>query len=246
MCLTENKSKKKIILLSLVGVLLVLIVSCVIYVNDYYRADENKIDAYLDNLDVKREVINEDVIVWGNEDSKNGIIFYPGGKVEYTAYEPLMATLAEEGVFCVLIKMPCNLAVLDVNAADGFLEKYPQIEKWYMAGHSLGGSMAASYIGDNEKDFEGLILLGSYSTKDLSETSLDVISIYGSEDEVLNREKYEKYEECLPKDYSEVVIDGGCHAYFGMYGKQEGDGEAEISNEQQIEITVKEIIKYIY
>lgn len=38
----------------------------------------------------------------------------------------------------------------------------------------------------------------------------------------------------LPAGFQEVIIDGGCHAYFGMYGAQEGDGNPSISNEQQI------------
>jgi hypothetical protein len=119
-----------------------------------------------------------------------GFIFYPGGKVEHTAYEPLMKELASEGVVCVLVEMPFRLAVLDMNAADGIKEQYPNVTNWYMGGHSLGGSMAAAYLGEHYADYEGLILLGSYSTEDLSGTSLKVLSVYGSEDKVLNVENY--------------------------------------------------------
>ncbi|MBQ3601265.1 MAG: alpha/beta hydrolase, partial [Lachnospiraceae bacterium] len=112
-------------------------------------------------------------------------MFYPGGKVEYTAYLPLMNSLAEEGILCVLLKMPFNLAVLDMNAADGIQEQFPEIENWYIGGHSLGGAMAASYLETHANDYQGLILLGSYSTADLSTTELEVLSIYGSEDTVL-------------------------------------------------------------
>ena len=65
-----------------------------------------------------------------------------------------MHSLAEKGVFTVLVTMPGNLAVLDMNAADGICEQYPEIESWYMAGHSLGGSMAASYISENADNFD--------------------------------------------------------------------------------------------
>ena len=47
-----------------------------------------------------------------------GLIFYLGGKVENTAYAPLLHDLAADGILCVLVKIPCNLAVLDMNAAD--------------------------------------------------------------------------------------------------------------------------------
>ena len=153
-----------------------------------------------------------------------------------------MAELAREGVLCVLVEMPFNLAVFDINAADGIQEQYPEIEDWYIGGHSLGGSMAASYLADHVDEYEGLILLGSYSTADLSDTDLDVLSIYGSEDKVLNREKYDENKSNLPDNFCEVVIGGGCHAYFGMYGAQDGDGTPTISNHEQIGLTVEHII----
>jgi pimeloyl-ACP methyl ester carboxylesterase len=110
-----------------------------------------------------------------------------------------------------------------------------------MGGHSLGGSMAASYVSKHTEDFVGLVLLGSYSTADLAGSGLKVLSVYGSEDQVMNREKYEKYRSNLPEDFVERVIDGGCHAYFGMYGAQKGDGIPTISNETQINITADAI-----
>ncbi len=166
-------------------------------------------------------------------------------KLIITAYEPLMQACADRGIFCVLVEMPFNLAVLNMNAADGIQEKYPEIEDWYIGGHSLGGSMAASYLADKANDYEGLILLGSYSTADLSGTDLSVLSVYGSEDKVLNREKYDENKSNLPDNFTEVVIDGGCHAYFGMYGAQDGDGMPTITNKKQINLTVDAIVKLV-
>ena len=80
--------------------------------------------------------------------------------------------------------MPFDLAVLDANAADGLQDYFPEIKHWYMAGHSLGGAMAATYISKHNANFDGLILLAAYSTADLSQTPLKVISIYGSNDQV--------------------------------------------------------------
>ena len=77
----------------------------------------------------------------------------------------------------------------------------------------------------------------SYSTADLKGSGLSVLSVYGSEDGVLNLEKYEKYKENLPKDHKELVIDGGCHAFFGCYGAQKGDGTPTLTAKEQIEQT---------
>ena len=57
--------------------------------------------------------------------------------------------------------------------------------------------------------------------------------IYVSEDGVLNREKYEADRANLPQDTTETIIDGGCHAGFGSYGAQKGDGTPTISAEEQ-------------
>ena len=154
-----------------------------------------------------------------------------------------MKALASEGVLCVFVEMPFNLAVFDINAADGIQENYPQIESWYIGGHSLGGSMAASYLADHADEYDGLVLLGSYSTADLSNSELAVLSVYGSEDKVMNREKYEENKSNLPSDFTEVVIEGGCHAYFGMYGAQDGDGTPTITNEEQISYTADKIFE---
>ncbi len=237
--------KKKIILFVIIVLILSLVGCTVYYINDYYHAEETAVS--LITTPKENVVVTEEngVFTFKPQNATKGIIFYPGGKVEAKAYAPLMHSLAEEGILSVLVTMPGNLAVLDMNAADGICEQYPEIESWYMAGHSLGGSMAASYIAENTEEFDGVILLASYSTADLSDSGLEVLSIYGSNDGVLNMEKYSEYKPNLPSDFEEFIIDGGCHAYFGAYGEQDGDGEAEITREEQIEITVNEILEFV-
>lgn len=178
------------------------------------------------------------------DSSDTGIIFYPGGLVEYQAYLPLMKKLAQKGAFCILVKMPFDFAFFDFNAAGRFIKQYPEVKHWYMAGHSLGGAMAASYISRHEKKFDGLILLAAYSTHNISASELKVISIYGSNDGVLNKERYQKYKKNLPasgKGFTEFIIQGGNHASFASYGAQKDDYMAEISCEEQQEITAAKI-----
>ena len=186
-----------------------------------------------------------DVTWFVPENSTTGLIFYPGGKVEYTAYAPLLRACAENAILCALVRMPGNLAVLDANAADGLQQEHPEITTWYIAGHSLGGAMAAGYAAAHEKDFDGLILLAAYSTKDLTQTTLRVLSVYGSEDGVMNRESYEKNRANLPADTTEVILDGGCHSQFGSYGPQDGDGIPTISGEEQVRQTAEAIAAFV-
>ena len=92
---------------------------------------------------------------------RGGMIFYPGGLVDHRAYAPLMQVLCDRGVLCLLCDMPLDLAVLDMKAADGLQAQYPQVEKWLIGGHSLGGAMAASYVSDHAAEYDGLVLLGA-------------------------------------------------------------------------------------
>jgi pimeloyl-ACP methyl ester carboxylesterase len=156
-----------------------------------------------------------------------------------------MRALASGGVTAILVDMPFNLAVFNPMRADGIKELYPDIQNWYMAGHSLGGSMASSYISTHTAEFKGLILLASYSITDLRDSGISVLSIYGSNDGVMNRDSYEDNKVNLPHGFTERVIEGGNHAYFGMYGEQAGDGVASVSNTEQINTSANLIIDFI-
>ena len=238
---TKRNKLRKRILTAAAAVLAAAVLAFVFYIGTYYHAEEPALEVIAhpaQDITVSEE---ESRIVFTPENPRAGLIFYPGGKVQYEAYAPLMEACAEQGLLCVLLHMPGNLAVLDMNAAEGIPEEYPAIKSWYIGGHSLGGSMAASYLSSHPDDFEGLILLAAYSTEDLKDSGLSVLSVYGSEDGVMNRNSYETYRENLPADFTEFIIPGGCHAYFGCYGAQKGDGTPEITNEEQIQLTAEAI-----
>ena len=231
-----RKLIRLILLLVLFGVL-----ACGWYLGDYYRADEEAVAAFAPEGQVDQVELAEGGTAYLPEEPVAGLIFYPGGKVEHTAYQPLMEACAARNILCVLVEMPFRLAVLDMDRAQGIQSQYPQVESWYMAGHSLGGAMAASYLEGTEEEFAGLVLLGAYSAADLSDRNLQVLSLYGDCDQVLDREKYESCRANLPRDFQEVVLEGGCHSGFGFYGPQEGDGVPTLSAEEQILQTARAI-----
>lgn len=103
--------------------------------------------------------------------------------------------------------------------------------------------MAASYASGHLESLNGLVLLAAYPTKSLKSDSFSVLSLYGSEDGVLNMEKMEEGKAYMPVDYAEVCIEGGNHAQFGNYGEQKGDHAADISREEQQAQTVEAILK---
>ena len=229
--------KKKLALILAPVVLLVVL--SVWYVNDYYRSDEivQQCFALEDGVEIKE--IEQGLLIDG-PGTEQAIIFYPGAKVEYTAYLPLFYQVAELGTDVFLTKMPCNFAFLGKNRGDEILNKY-DYKHWYMAGHSLGGAMAAMYSAEHLDSLEGLILLGAYPTVPMQADGFSVLSIYGSEDLVLNKESFEQGRSFMPKEYTELCIEGGNHAQFGNYGVQKGDGTATLSPEEQQRQTVEAI-----
>ena len=143
-----KKNTLKKILLSILAFIIIIFLAFIIYASNYYKADE-KANSILESENIIQE--NNLTILLPNKDmdKKIGLIFYPGGKVEDSAYLPLLKELSNNGITCYLVKMPFNLAVFNINAADKIIKKHNEINKWYIGGHSLGGAMASSYVEKN-------------------------------------------------------------------------------------------------
>jgi hypothetical protein len=166
-----------------------------------------------------------------------GFILYPGGHVDYRSYAPIAREIASRGYLVSIVQMPLSLAVFGVDKADDVIAAYPGIRSWVIGGHSLGGSMAASYAKNNPGEVQGLVFWASYPAEsdDLSKTELKGLTTYGSNDLILDRDHFNATLHQLPPGTIMQVIEGGNHAQFGNYGVQPGDGTATISaSDQQI------------
>lgn len=219
------------------GIILAVIIFCAIYVSNYYHATDHAKE-FLKGTDAVAVSDISGGLLFDGPGDETALIFYPGAKVEYTAYAPLMCELAGEGMDCFLVKMPCNLAFLGKNKADGIIE-VNDYSRWIIGGHSLGGVMAAEYAAEN--DLDGLVLLAAYPTEKVDEPTLE---FFGTEDGVLNMEKLEEEDRYLPENNMEVEIRGGNHAQFGDYGVQRGDGKATIAAEAQQNEVVNSVIDF--
>ncbi len=165
----------------------------------------------------------------------SGLILYPGGHVDYRSYAPIAREMARRGYLVSVVRMPLSLAVFGSNRADEVISAYPDIRYWVIGGHSLGGSMAASYAKNHPSRVQGLVFWASYPAEgdDLSGTELKGLTVYGSNDLVLHMDRYVATLPLLPPGTIREVIQGGNHAQFGDYGPQPGDGTATIPAEEQ-------------
>jgi len=157
------------------------------------------------------------------------------------------------------------LPILELSKPISIIEEFPEIQYWYIGGHSLGGITAQAVINDYPNLFEGLILLGVYPAEGYSIKDWDnnVISIYAENDLISTTEEIMENKDFLPigKMLEDIynmdtmaietpvtlyyLIEGGNHSQFGDYGFQKGDGVATISTEEQHMQTSLAIIRFV-
>ena len=159
-----------------------------VYVSDCYRATDAAL-ACLDEAGGPKVRSVDQTLCVETPGATTALAFYPGGKVQAEAYMPLLRRIARDGADCYLVKMPFNLAVFGVNRVEGVMAAHPH-DRWLLAGHSLGGAMAARWAAAHPGRLDGLVLLAAYPDRPLPE-DLPVLVLYGSEDGVLNRSNLE-------------------------------------------------------
>ena len=235
-------SRTKKILLAVVILLLIAAAGAFVYFNDFYHS-ETFVNEYLESGDnVSVTHIEEGYYFKGRNSSDTAIIFYPGAKVEYTAYAPMMYELAENGRDCFLIEMPLNMAFFGADKASAIIDNY-NYSNYYLSGHSLGGVVASSFANENADKVKGVILFAAYPISKMDD-KLKLLSIYGSDDGVLNMESYNENKNNWPEKSEEFVIEGANHGGFAYYGSQDGDNNASISPEEQQNISIQKILEF--
>lgn len=163
------------------------------------------------------------------------VVFYPGGLVRPQAYEWLARELAVKGYTTVIPEFSFDLAVTGIDRATALIAHYGTGKKVVLAGHSLGGSMAAQYLANELKagrqPASGLILEASYPPDgaSLSTANLKALVLRAGNDGVADAAKVDGGLVLLPADAEEAVVPGAVHAFFGRYGPQSGDGIPSIS-----------------
>ena len=173
-----------------------------------------------------------------------GFIFYPGGRVDFRAYAPVMKLIADQDYFVVLLPAPLNLAFFDVNAAARVQAEYPEIKNWFVGGHSLGG-VAASLYAANHLELKGVVLWASYPADEaLRKKNISVLSIYGTNDGLAGPDRIAASHALLPEDAKFVAIEGGNHAQFASYGPQAGDNDPDISAPDQWTQTANATVEF--
>lgn len=235
-----RKQPIKGLLVSLLALMLLGVVSTLVWANTGYSASSEAQEALK-----QADLDNGDWYAFDTTDERSapsvGVILYPGKRAPAEAYALIAQQLSKEsGALVVVTRAPLNLPILDQDAAADVIAAYPDVKRWVVGGHSLGGISAASLAKNNLPQVEGLLLWASYPSRatDLSEDKIEVSSIYGSQDGFVTRQRVTEAQARLPANTTYVEIEGANHSYFGDYGAQRGDGEPTLSREEARRVIV--------
>jgi hypothetical protein len=210
-----------------------------------------------------------------NDNSKVGVLFYGGALVDPRGYSPIAHQISNRYGLPVVIPFfkdniafdfTCNMKRVELAS-----RAFPHVEKWVLAGHSMGGIGAMSDLftiankhgtetHEDEvtmDDIAGLVLIASYIRQnvgcgmvDFSEMDLPAATVYGDLDGVINQENWDEGLPLLPQNGTLILpIFGGNHGNFGSYDYSlrkallgQNDGNATIPETLQHDMTVMAIM----
>ncbi|MGF7117183.1 alpha/beta hydrolase [Methanobacterium oryzae] len=239
-------SKKKLIGIIALAIILIAAAGFIFYVSDYYHADNTALAALKSTNSYTVNNTDDSITFTPTKNKSNtGIIIYPGGKVQAESYSVIASKLASEGYTAIIVKMPFNLAFFGADKADDVIADYPEIETWVIGGHSLGGVFASDYAVDNQDKIKGVIYLAAYPSSNASNATFKTLSIRGSLDNLTTSEDIEKNKNKFPANTTFITINGGNHYNYGNYRVQTGDNNSTITREQQQEQTVNAILEFL-
>ncbi len=233
----------KIIGLLILGVLIVAVIIFAVWVKMVYKAEPEKLTIAIDEKSNDYritekpdywEIIPNSPEVKSAKYQDAALIFYPGAKVEPNAYFYKLSVLSngQVGKIKVFVTKPMlNLAMFGINQAEQIINEHPEVKKWIIGGHSLGGSMSCEYAKNHAEKIGEIWLFASYCGSDISQTKIKAVTIHGSLDSVINSQEVSENRKNLPPDNTEIKIEGMNHAQFGNYGEQSGDTPPTKSDE---------------
>jgi pimeloyl-ACP methyl ester carboxylesterase len=179
------------------------------------------------------------------------LVFLPGAMVDPHAYAPLLHGIARQRHAVHLLKLPLRNAPFEaqrraaVERVVALIGSERSVQRWIVAGHSLGGALAARMARDHAGRIAGLVLIGTSHPRDfdLSTLRIDVTKVSGTHDGLASPEEVKANARLLPAHTRWVEIAGGNHSQFGHYGLQLGDRRATVARDVQQDTTRRALLE---
>lgn len=179
-----------------------------------------------------------------------GLLFFPGGMVDPTAYAPLAREIAAAGYLAVIVELPRRGAFGGADdpelyeRARSLMRDRAGPTRWVIAGHSRGAVVASQLASERPTRMAGLVLIGTTHPRDvdLSGLTVPVTKIVATRDGLARPNAVEANRHLLPSATRWVSIEGGNHSQFGWYGFQPGDRFARVDAGEQRRVMIDAVL----
>jgi pimeloyl-ACP methyl ester carboxylesterase len=166
-----------------------------------------------------------------------GVVVYPGAYVDIHGYVPTLKPVAAAGYRVVIVPMPFELAVFGIDRVLDVQAANPDVKRWALVGHSVGGAMGPLFASRHPDALAGVIIWDSYppSMAKFAAYPKPVWHIHRARPDGSPPPSFAAERGEFPKDSVWVPIRGGIHMQFGSFaeGGYQEDWPAGISREAQ-------------
>ena len=225
--------KKKIWMIAAIVIAVMLLVAAFFYTPALPEAAE---------IAKQMKDVDGDLYFYG--DSGVGFIIYPGAKADERSYAYIAQQLNAEGHTAVIPNIPLHMSVWGPEQGLEIIEDNPEVEKWFLIGHSLGGLPISQIAAKQPEKLEGIAFVASLMICDLSDTDLSAIRITAEHDSVMPDKMMESNLDYLPENSTSVMIEGANHNQFGAYWHPGFDGKATITWKEQQDQMISLILDF--
>ncbi|MCD8324115.1 MAG: alpha/beta hydrolase, partial [Clostridiales bacterium] len=189
------------------------------------------------------DVVDRDY--WFHGDKKIGFLIFTGAQTDEPAYAYIAHLLHREAYPVVIPKQMFQMSAFGTKHGMEIMDSHPEIEKWILVGHSLGGVPVSRIAAARPDQVIGAAFLATYASIDLSGLDISTIRIIAENDGIMNNDRMANFNHNLPEDSATVMIKGANHQGFAAYDSlSKRDGKAAISWKEQNEVSVRYILDF--
>lgn len=193
--------------------------------------------------DAQVGVTHDDTLVFRPRQvpERMGVVLYPGAYVDVRGYAPTLRLIAAAGYRVVAVPMPMEVAIFGIDRVLAVQAAHPDIRRWVLIGHSLGGAMSGLFASRHPDALAGIIVWDSYPAGSLADFRYPVWHIHRATPDGAPPPMFAERRALFPANSRWVAIPGGIHMYFGAFsgGGYQEDWAPSISRAEQHRLVVE-------